>query len=612
MTESDPQRNQTPTPPVDAPSSVEVGESLPASSPTQLSPVTPMASNLQENVSAKTTTRRKDLLWSWTHPPKLYLLLAAGVLVVAGIIAIVIAAANLGRIPTDSLRVAPIGPTRSIAGDVYQMEWSLTNITSVPVTTVEYTVDFPQAFVSDDGKKVAVGTFDVIAPGAMERIVIRGRMYGEPNDSVRFQFSSTYIPENFSSTFQQESSHTVQINPSPLVLNLSLPQQVFQDDGFEGVVTVENPSAVNFGRLLVQLSTPNGYTLQGSTPALTPEKEWPIENLSAGAMTTLKFNGTLATSGLSGRVFQVVISVVDPTPKRYEQQRTEQPVTVITPDIQLTEQVEQSTILANADARYQLTVKNTGTQVFQNIAVRVDIESTILDLSKTKIGQEGIILDSSLNWNNTIVPQFKSMKPGDAVTLTYTLSPLKPLSIAGDSFSIVTHPRVIVNNRTVDGQGNTVKLKTEVDHTITYSAFDAQNRPVGSGPTTPQVGKKTTYRVTITVASTINPLIEGMFTTSLPLGVSWEGNAVVSGGQQLGFNSQTGEVIWKIGNIGALSRSAGNTMTATFDISVVPGVNQANTTMTLVQDSRFTARDSWVQAELTSTEGALRSPTIQP
>lgn len=556
--------------------------------------------------------RRRDLLGSWIHPPKLYLLLAAGVFVLAGIIAIVIAASNLGKAPTDSLRLAPIGPTRSIAGDVYQMEWNITNISSIPVTAVEYTIDFPQAFVSDDGKKVAVGTFEVITPGAMERIVIRGRMFGEPNDSVRFSFSTTYIPEDFSSTFQQESAHTVQINPSPLVLNISLPQQVFQDDGFEGVVTIENPSAIEFGRVLVQLSTPNGFTLQGSTPVLTPEKEWTIDRVAAGAIVSLKFNGTLATSGLSGRVFQAVVSVVDPTPKRYEQQRTEQPVTVITPDIQLTEQVEQSTILASADARYQLTVKNTGTQVFQNIAVRVDLESAILDLSKTKIGQQGIILDSSLNWNNTIVPQFKSMKPGDAVTLTYTLSPLKPLGVTGDSFSIVTRPRVIVNNRTIDGQGNTVKLKTEVDHTITYSAFDAQNRPVGSGPTTPQVGKKTTYRVTITIASTINPLIEGMFTTSLPLGVSWEGNAVVSGGQQIGFNSQTGEVIWKLGNVSAVSRSAGNTMTATFDISVVPGVNQANTTMTLVQDSRFTARDSWVQAEVTSTEGALRSPTIQP
>lgn len=115
-----------------------------------------------------------------------------------------------------------------------------------------------------------------------------------------------------------------------------------------------------------------------------------------------------------------------------------------------------------------------------------------------------------------------------------------------------------------------------------YSSSGVQ---FGYGSLPPQVGKLTGYRIFWTIKN--NQDITGaVVKAKLPVDVIWAGNVSVSAGQNISYDSDSREITWPIGTV----NSGQITLTASFEVQIIPTGKYIGKTINLLEESFMTAK----------------------
>jgi hypothetical protein len=113
-----------------------------------------------------------------------------------------------------------------------------------------------------------------------------------------------------------------------------------------------------------------------------------------------------------------------------------------------------------------------------------------------------------------------------------------------------------------------------------------------SGPIPPKAEQETTYTITWTVTNPLNNLSGARASVVLPPYIKWLG-AVSPDRENVSYDSGTGVVIWNIGNISAGAGTISSAREVSFQVSLLPSVNQIGTAVGLTGEAQLIARDNF-------------------
>jgi hypothetical protein len=122
-----------------------------------------------------------------------------------------------------------------------------------------------------------------------------------------------------------------------------------------------------------------------------------------------------------------------------------------------------------------------------------------------------------------------------------------------------------------------------------------------SGPVPPRVGQTTTYTIKWRLVNTANDLSGVKVEAFLPPHVHWM-NKISPSGANLKYNSQTGQLVWQVGDLSAATGVLLPVKKVAFQIAITPSLAHLGNYVELVGQSKITAQDNFTGLELTKTD----------
>lgn len=330
---------------------------------------------------------------------------------------------------------------------------------------------------------------------------------------------------------------------------------------------------------------------------------WQVPSLAAGATVTLTFTATIRsplTNGtvirnqatISGGNFQTTVTDDPSTPTNDDS--TNITVTSGPAFAETTKTVQDlngGSLAPGDTVRYTIVVRNTGTDVANNVIVTDAVDTT--KLNQIRPGQNGTITGNTITWNATTTPSLASIPINGSVTLTFDATVIATVAngtvIENQAFvrsQTVTTPVPSDDPRTVDLDDST-KITVVAGAALTESTKEVRDNNGGSV----QPGDVLTY--TLVIRNTGTGVANNVVVAD-PVNTNQLTNIQPTRGRFSG-----GVIVWDRASEPQLAAIAPNqSVTLTFTATVAPG---------LLSGTRIAN-----QATITATDVTTPVPTDDP
>ena len=113
-----------------------------------------------------------------------------------------------------------------------------------------------------------------------------------------------------------------------------------------------------------------------------------------------------------------------------------------------------------------------------------------------------------------------------------------------------------------------------------------------------QVGLPTTFAVHWSVVNVSNDISTAKVISSLPSGLRWTGK-IFPTNEKIVYNERTNQIIWDAGDISAATGVIIPPREVVFQVEITPQANQAGEPVNLINESTFSAKDTFVNQDIT-------------
>ncbi len=510
--------------------------------------------------------------------------------------------------------------TQSIAsGDSVEYTFSYLNNEGVDLRDSQLTVRYPEGFEfisssveskSETSNYWKIGNIKSKEGG---QIVVKGRLFGEPDSVKMVSAEFNYVPTGMSSSFTKEASADTLINPSGSIVEINAPQSVASGNSVQYMISYENHSKDTINDLQVKLLYPSGFSFSESSPNSSEDTAiWNMGSLESGSAGSITISGKLEGAKGDYKTVKVEIGTYSES-DGFQVLATDEDSTRIA-DVQISVQAfmnEQSSAVVTPGSllNCKITYKNDSSVVLHSTSLKAYIDRRAIDVSTLKVNN-GSYSDGVITWDSSGVPEFASLNPGTSGEVSFVVEIPAIINVKKNSdknFKVSLTPYVISEDipvsmsqeRKVEGISAIAKIQTEpaIEQFARY--YDDDGNQVGSGPITPEVGKTSTYRIYWKVTNLTNDVKDGKVTAKLYPGTSFSGGTKSSAGE-LKYNDQTKTVFWDLGLIPANVGYVGKALTGSFLISITPGENLEGKIVKLVEKVFITGVDLFTGVDVSS------------
>lgn len=567
----------------------------------------------------------KDKFFKLKHFYKKYkkFIWIGGILVISLILVWVIYAILKGKTGsfTGHLVELQTKATQSIAsGDTVEYTFSYLNNEGVDLRDSQLTVRYPDGFEfissSVESKSETSNYWKIGSVKSKEggQIVVKGRLFGEP-DSVKIVSAEfSYVPVGISASFTKEASADTLINPSGSIVEINAPQSVASGNSVQYMITYENHSRNTIDDLQVRLSYPSGFSFSESSP--NPSEDisiWNMGKLESGSAGSITINGKL--EGAKGDYKTVKVEIGSYSEKDgFKVMATDEDSTKIA-DVQISVQAyinDESDLVVTPGTllNCKITYRNDSSVVLHSTSLRAYIDRRAVDVSTLEV-LNGSYSDGVVTWDSSGVPEFASLNPGASGEVSFMVEIPATITVKKNSdknFKMSLTPYIlsedipvsVSQDRTVKGISSIAKIQTEPTIEQFARYYDDEGKQVGSGPAIPEVGKTSTYRIYWRVTNLTNDVKEGRVLAKLSPGVNFSGGSKASAGK-INYDNQAKTMIWDLGLIPANVGYVGKALTASFLVSITPGENLKEKLVELVGEAKITGVDLFTGVDVSSS-----------
>jgi hypothetical protein len=456
--------------------------------------------------------------------------------------------------------------------------------------------------------KISVGLVKGHSEGIIE---ISGTFLAVKDSVVYLNAIFEYTPSNFSIKFQSKNQLGINVKSSPLVLEIDAPSETVSGNRVEYVVNFRNTSTEYFDGIRLKVEYPEGFSFLFSDVSPSEgDNVWYLGSLKPDQNGKIIIAGKIQGSGEEGKIFKAYLGYAGNGDKFVVYNQKEHLTKMTSSPLFISQSLENQ-INSNIDPgqvlRYSIEYKNNGNIALGDVVITEEINSRILDFSKLELNKGSYdALKKTITWRAAEIPNLANLAPGEGGKISFSIPVLEriPVENVNDNNFIVASAAKIDSpsisnpigaNKTISSSQMELRLNSKV--VLDVKGYYNDSIISNSGPLPPKVGQETSYTIHWKIINISNNINDVKVVSSLPSGVKWKGKFSPES-ESISFNERTNQIEWEAGNLKNGTGIINPAKEVSFQISIIPQVNQVGEKIILLNTSTLTAKDTFTNADV--------------
>lgn len=529
----------------------------------------------------------------------------------------------------DRVTVSFEGPKEADSTQVVKYIIHYNNNNRVTLKNAEISLNYSENFqptdnlnlkyLSPTSSKIFVGDIKPMSQGSME---LKGVFYAPKDFPIYLDGQIHFTPSNGSNDLFVEDKIGVKITAAPVTLDVSAPKQAVNGDALEYVINYKNLDVRRISNVQIKVDFPQGFKLSTSQPkASENDSVWYVGNLEANQGGEIRVRGQINGNNNEGKNIVATLGYMGEENNFVVYAKQELTTRMVSPVLTVTQKLDgkvNGVVNGGELLKYSITFQNTGTTGLRDAIVSAEIRGKILDFSQINVEKGSY--DSTKNlitWKASDVPELANINPNAGGVVHFSI-PVKAVILVDNkldknfvisSVAKIDSPDIptpLDSNKIIGS--NSLELRLASITSFDTKGYYADSKIKNSGPIPMQIGKETTFTIHWIVTNISNDLTDAKVVASLPSGIRWTGQVYPSG-EKVSYNPRTNEIVWDAGDIFAGAGAISPAREVEFQVGVTPQINQAGEPIDLVNASIFTAKDVFVDLDVTH-QGAVKNTQL--
>ncbi len=525
------------------------------------------------------------------------------------------------------------GPVSVSGGEEFSLNVEVKNNNNVALQVVDLQVEFPEGTrglddLSKDLKRYSeiLGSIDI---GGSEERVVKAVIFGEENSQKEIKINVEYRIPGSNAVFNKQKTYSILINSSPVNVKVIGANEVNSNQQEDFEIEIVSNSLTKISNLILKIDYPFGFNIISSNPVSTEKNNsvFNLGDLEPGGKRIIKISAILQGQGGENRTVKFVVG----TPQDGDTTLVGVPYSIISKDISLKGSFVTVEFGLNGLMSNDISIKN-GSNVESIIAwknnlsekiynMSIKVKMTGLPLDKNSVEVDGGFYDSYTNiiiFDKQYNDKFSVLSPGDNGLLKFNFDiypqALKPQVSFSNS---IIQMETTVTGSLIDNEATRSEIlfsgKKNIKITSDLILLSKAFRTVGSfentGPIPPKVDNKTTYTITWTATNSFNNIKNVKVNSLLSSNVGWVGN-IDPEDERVSFNSDTGEIVWDIGDMKMDTGDKNPAKTVSFQVFVIPSASQLGKEINLLEESTISGIDVFSEEKIISSKPIINTNII--
>ncbi len=567
---------------------------------------------------------------------------------------------GFNMISSNNVDIKIIGPSSVSSGEELDLGLSVVNQNRVDLQNVKLTISYPPnaQVAGGGGAPLTRDQFSLngIAKGQVKNQSIRAILFG-PKDSVQnIVMKLEYTVVGSAAVFSKEKDYAVSISSSPLLLNVSYPQEVNSGQEVTLSINLTSNSNVVISGTLVKVEYPYGFTYESSnikpvrnltladnlntststsSPNLSTTTDakagsvgamWSLGDFKNGDNKNLTITGTLVGQDMEDRSFDVSVGVPEVSGQlNFTNPLSEQLATVgirksfFGLSIVNSSNASQTFTSLGQPVSLILGFQNTLPDKIVNNKISVKLSGNVFDPAQVNANNGGFYSssDNSILWDKNTTGSLSEISPGDSGQVSFSLSPISNRS----QIQNIENPHIDISvvmsgSRTGLSASDISSTQNMTFKFLSNLNLSAQSyRLVGpfqnTGPIPPKANNESTYTITWTLTNTSNDLSGATVTATLPVGLVW-GNQTSPASERISYNPDSRLITWLVGNVSAGTGFTYSPRSVSFQVGLTPSLTEIGSPIDLLPSSNVSATDTYVEHEVDASAGDVTTHYSDP
>ena len=476
----------------------------------------------------------------------------------------------------------------------------------------ELIFDYPDYSIPIDGTPLRVikkseELGEAIYPGQEKTFTFTARLMGQEGEIKEARVTLSYRPKNLKARYTSETSFTTIIKKVPLNFDFDLPSKI--ESGKELKFRLNYFSNVDYplSGLRVIIDYPSGFEFIDSTPKSLEKIEWELGLLNKAEGGRVEISGKLMGEVGEEKVFRARIG----SWKDGEfilLKETVKGIAIIRPALYITQQINNNPkFVANSGdlLHYEIFFKNIGEEFLTDMFLLATLSGLPFDFETIQAPEGDFTLgDSSIIWDWRKVRDLQLLSPQSEGKIEFWVKLKDEWEIKSADDKNPEIKTTVFLSQVREEFVNKVNSKL----VISQKGYFDDEIFGNSGPLPPKIGETTTYTIIWQVKNYYNEMKNVKIKATLPQNVNLTGKIFPEEQtDKITFDSQSREIVWNVGDLIVGQGILTPAPNIAFQISFVPGANQAGQVPELISEARITGQDQWTGEILQATSPSINT-----
>ncbi len=530
-------------------------------------------------------------------------------------------------ISNDNIDIAILGNAFTAGGEELPLQIEITNRNSLPLDLVDLVMEYPKSSTGDlsQGAEHFRQSLGTIPAGAVRSENVKVTLFGEQGSTRPVKFSIEYRVEGSSGIFIKEKLYEVSISSTPIDLSIDAPLEVSPNQDINlNIKAALNAMKTTFD-ILLKVDYPVGFQFVSAKPAPSiGNNVWALGDFASGSSREVSISGKLIdVFDGEEKTFRIWSGAQSPTDKSnigVVFNSLGHTVTVKKPFIEAQLFVNgvyqrEYAIDTKTVVQGEIRWKNNLDTRINDLAITAKISGNAFNRKNINVNQGSYnSLANSMVWDKSSQNDFISVDPGQAGSVSFSLSPLSLFSSDG----MLSQPTInidvsIAGKQPLEGyatkslqnsESKIIRIISDVGFVDKMLYYSGPFTNTGLIP--PKAGKETTYTVIWTLSNTANNISKVQIRSTLPPLVRFVG-PISPANEDLIYNPSTKEILWNIGNLTKGTGISGLGKEVAFQIAFTPSASQIGTIPIIINDAVLTGHDDFANVDVRVNKAALNT-----
>jgi len=500
----------------------------------------------------------------------------------------------------DILKLEILGPNEAKLAEENEYIVKYKNNGNVRLEEARLIFEFPKYSIVSENKLRIEKPLEDIYPGEERTFSFKAGLIGGENETKIFHANLRYRPKNLTAYYESDTTFTTIIKDVPLTFEFDLPSKI--ESGKEIQLRLNYFSNVNYplSDLGIKMEYPSGFEFLESQPQTLEKTEWNVGLLNLTEGGRIEISGNVQGEVGETKIFRAELGqwrsgefVVLKTANKG--------VEIIRPLLYIIQEINGNPkYVANPGdlLHYQITFKNIGERVLENLFLMAKLESETLDFDNLKIEtgrfeKEG----SKIIWDYTMIPELRRLLPMADGEIEFWIK-------VKDEFQN-KNPE-IKTTISLDGFEEEFLTKVNSKLEILQKGYFQDEIFGNSGPIPPRVGETTTYTIMWQVKNYNNDVKNVKVKALLPPEVKLTGKIFPETEvSKFAFDPESREIVWEIGDMAAGKGTSEPGPSVAFQVALTPTITQRGNVAILINQAQVSAEDQWTGSTLERLANAI-------